>query len=54
MSKSIIYSNKDGAYLSKKHFCPKCNVELKKVKVTKKLIGVLTNSKKCQKCFREL
>ena len=35
MANGVVYSNKDLRYLSKKHFCPICNLEMNKVKVTK-------------------
>lgn len=31
---NVIYRNDDPLYMAKKHFCPACNVELKKVKVS--------------------
>ena len=31
---NVIYRNDDPLYMAKKHYCPACNVELKKVKVS--------------------
>ncbi len=31
---NVIYRNDDPLYMAKKHFCPACNIELKKVKVS--------------------
>lgn len=49
--KSVVYLNKDAAYFSKKHFCPECKSELKKIKVSKIVNSDSKESEEMPKMF---
>ncbi len=51
MAHGIQYINKDAAYMAKKHFCPDCKTELKKVKVSKVINSSSEEAKEMPKMF---
>ena len=51
MANTIQYINKDSAYIAKKHYCPVCNSELKKVNVSKVINSGSEEAKDMPKMF---
>ncbi len=51
MAHAVMQVSEDIVYLSKKHFCPSCNSELKKVKVSKIVNSASEEAKNMPKMF---
>lgn len=50
---NIVYRNDDPIYMAKKHFCPACNIQLKKVKMSQIVDGRLQDGEKNSTLFSD-
>ena len=50
---NIVYRNDDPIYMAKKHFCPACNIQLKKVKMSQMVDGCSPDEEKSSTLFSD-
>ena len=50
---NVIYQNNDLIYMAKKHFCPACNIQLKKVKMSQIVDGRSQDGEKSSTLFSD-